>query len=302
MTAKLEGVMVAALTPRRKDTAHIDLAAALDLVDYYAAQGVDGITLMGTTGEFMHFDTEDRARLAAMAVKRSRVPVLVNISHSTFDGALRLAEEALDAGAAGLMLLPPHYFRYSQDLLRDFYLQFAEQLPNDSKLFLYNIPFFLTEIRPETSLELLATGRFAGIKDSSGNWDAFLQFAELKKTTPFILFSGSEALYAKGKPLGWSGIISGIASCLPDLIIALDRAVDAQQDAKAELLSRRLAEFRAWFEPFPVPVAMREAALLRGLNVGPHATPLGPIASAKLEEYRAWLRNWLPQMERDCKS
>ena len=100
MTRELGGVHVAALTPRRPQSAMIDIGAALDLVDYYTSRGVDGITLLGTTGEFMHFDSDDRSRLASMALKRSRVPVMVNVSHSTFDGALRLAEDAIGAGAA----------------------------------------------------------------------------------------------------------------------------------------------------------------------------------------------------------
>ncbi len=301
MTSELGGIHVAALTPRRPESASIDIGAALDLVDYYTAQGVDGITLLGTTGEFIHFDIEDRVRLASMAVKRSRVPVLVNVSHSTFDGALQLAEEAVGAGASGVLLLPPHYFRYSQDMVREFYLQFAKQMPRGGRLLIYNIPFFLTEVKPETSLELLATGQFAGIKDSSGHWEAFLQLSELKKAVPFALFSGSEKLYVKGRAIGWSGIVSGVASCLPDLMVALERALDTGNEAKTEILQQRLLEFVAWFDEFPIPFAMREAALSRGIKVGGHASPVGGGASAKMAEYRSWLKDWLPQMELDCK-
>lgn len=301
MTSELGGVHVAALTPRRPQSALIDIGATLELVDYYTAQGVDGITLLGTTGEFMHFDTEDRARLASMAVKRSRVPVMVNVSHSTFDGALRLAEEATAAGAAGVLLLPPYYFRYSQDLIREFYLQFVKQMPRETKLLIYNIPLFVSEVKPETSLALLATGQFAGIKDSSGNWDAFVGFSELKKSTPFALFAGSDRLYSKGRAMGWSGVVSGIASCLPDLMVALGRAVDSQNQPKTQRLQQRLEEFVAWLEPFPTPVTMREAALFRKIKVGPHAIPMGGATAVKLDEFRAWLRDWLPGMERDCK-
>ena len=126
-------------------------------------------------------------------------------------------------------------------------------MPREGKLLIYNIPFFLSEIKPETSLALLATGLFAGIKDSSGNWDAFLQFSELKRTTPFALFAGSDRLYAKGRAIGWSGIVSGIASCLPDLMVALGRAVDAHNEQTTTILQQRLEEFFAWFEAFPIP-------------------------------------------------
>jgi len=302
MTRELGGVHVAALTPRRPDSATIDISAALDLIDYYTAEGVDGITLLGTTGEFIHFDTEDRSRLASMAVKRSRVPVMVNVSHATFDGSLRLAEEAVDAGAAAVLLLPPHYFRYNQDLIREFYLQFVKQMPREGKLLIYNIPMCVSEVQPATSLELLATGQFAGIKDSSGNWEAFLQYSGLKKSVPFALFAGSDRLYARGRAIGWSGIVSGVASCLPDLMTGLGRAVDSHDDLKTQVLQQRLEEFVAWFEHFPIPVAMREAALVRNIKVGPHALPIGGSTAAKLDEFRGWLTDWLPQMQRDSKS
>ena len=51
-------------------------------------------------GEFLHFKAEDRTRLVYMAVKRSRVPIVVGVSHSTLDGAVELGREAISAGAA----------------------------------------------------------------------------------------------------------------------------------------------------------------------------------------------------------
>src|SRR5215472_11488306 len=101
MTDAIRGVFPAAITPRRATGVSIDISAALELMDFLQSHGVDGITLLGSTGEFIHFEPEDRARLASMAVKRCRVPVLVNASHSTLDGAVALAQQATDAGAAG---------------------------------------------------------------------------------------------------------------------------------------------------------------------------------------------------------
>jgi dihydrodipicolinate synthase/N-acetylneuraminate lyase len=175
-------------------------------------------------------------------------------------------------------------------------------MPREAKLLIYNIPMFLSEVKPETSLELLATGQFAGIKDSSGNWDAFLHFAALKQSTPFVLFAGSDRLYSKGRATGWSGVVSGIASCLPDLMVALGRAVDSHNQPKTHVLQRRLEEFVDWLAFFPIPVTMREAALFRKIKVGPHAVPIGGTTAVKLDEFRQWLRDWIPQMERDCKS
>jgi len=87
----IQGVHAALTTPRRPDLSQADLGAALELVDFVSRAGVDGVVLSGSTGEFPHFDIEDRLRLAQFAIRRSRAPVTVNVSHSSLDGALTLA-------------------------------------------------------------------------------------------------------------------------------------------------------------------------------------------------------------------
>ncbi len=81
---RFEGVYAALVTPRRPDTIEADTAAYLDYLDQVAAAGVDGFVFFGSTGEFVHFEVEERMRVVGLAAKRSRLPVLVNISHSTF--------------------------------------------------------------------------------------------------------------------------------------------------------------------------------------------------------------------------
>jgi len=154
----IAGIYVAAVTPQRKG-GEADVAAMLELVDFLAAAGVNGIALLGSTGEFLHLTFEDRVRLVQLAVKRSRVPVLVGVGHSTLEGAIELGRDAVSAGAAGLLLMPPYFFRYSQEDIHEFYVQFAVGVGSTARIFLYNIPFFTNEIAIETaSYFLLAAG------------------------------------------------------------------------------------------------------------------------------------------------
>ncbi len=125
--AVIQGVHAALVTPRRQDRSQVDLGAALELVDFLCRSGVDGIVLLGSTGEFTHFDVEDRLRLTQFAIKRSRAPVMVNVSHSSLDGALTLARQACSDGASALLLMPPHFFRYGQEEIEEFYLRFAQE-------------------------------------------------------------------------------------------------------------------------------------------------------------------------------
>src|SRR5262245_4726367 len=143
---KLGAIHVAAVTPHRDSGYQADLGATLELVDFLSAARVHGIALLGSTGEFLHLSLEDRAHLVRLAVKRSRAPILAGDTHSTLDGTVTLAEQAAEAGAAAVLAMPPYFFPYAQGEVREFYLRLADRIAGAIPLFLYNIPFFTSEI------------------------------------------------------------------------------------------------------------------------------------------------------------
>jgi 4-hydroxy-tetrahydrodipicolinate synthase len=292
-TVRFEGVIAAAVTPRRSQEYTIDLAATLELIDFLCERGVSAIALLGSTGEFIHFVLEDRARMLDFAVKRSRLPLMVNVSHSTLTGSIQLGQEAADSGASALLLMPPYYFRYSQENIRAFYLRFAEELSRDIPVFLYNIPAFTSPLEPVTSMELLSSGAFAGIKDSSGDLAAFAQLRDYKQSHNFTLLAGWDSIYAQVRADGADGMISGVASAVPELMVALDRAVVSGNHGLTRTLDGYVAEFLGWYSRFPAPVAIKEAARLRGIKAGAFAAPLGPEGDRALAEFGAWFRDWL---------
>jgi len=209
------GVYVAAVTPHRDKSHEADVGAALELIDFLAGARVDGIALLGSTGEFLHLAFDDRIRLVQLAVKRSRVPVLVGVAHSTFDGAVELGREAAAAGAAVLLLMPPYFFRYAQEEIHEFYLQFAAAVGNATRIFLYNIPAFTNEITIDTATALLGTGMFAGIKDSGGQYGYFERLLAVSHNTPFTLLIGNDRIYSRARQAGAHGIVSGVACAVP---------------------------------------------------------------------------------------
>jgi 4-hydroxy-tetrahydrodipicolinate synthase len=295
----ISGVYVAAVTPFRKGGHEADLGVTLELVDFLAAAGVNGIALLGSTGEFLHLTFDDRVRLVDLSVKRSRVPILVGVGHSTLDGAVRLARAAAAAGAAGVLLMPPYFFRYGQDDIREFYLRFADELAATTRILLYNIPFFTNEIAIDTAVELLTTGQFAGIKDSSGNLDYFERLRTLNSEKPFSLLVGNDRIYTRARQRGAHGIVSGVACAVPELLVALDRAI-RENSAEVARLEARLQEFLAWHDQFPSPVAVKAATAARDLKVGPCATPLPPAGQKRLDEFREWLAAWLPEVRKEA--
>lgn len=294
-------MLVAAVTPRRAQEYSIDLGATLELIDFLGDSGVAGIVLLGSTGEFVHFALDDRRHMVNFAAKRSRVPMLVNVSYSTLDGAVELAREAASAGIAGVLLMPPYYFPHKQEEILAFYQAYADAIDGLIPTYLYNIPSCTSDIASSTAARLLSDGRFAGIKDSSGSAEFFRELFDQYSGAPFTFLSGQERLYAEQRRSGAAGAVSGVASALPELMVAFDRAIVADDTARIQQLEARLNEFLAWADQFPWPTAAKEALKQRKLKSGALANPLPPDLDKKLQQFAEWFRGWLPGVLRECK-
>ncbi len=288
------GVYVALATPRRPDATEADAAALFDYLDIVVRTGIDGLVLFGSTGEFVHFDVTERMRVLALAIRRSRVPVLVNVSHSSLAGAVALAQDAIEAGAAGLLLMPPYFYRYSDGQLAAFYEEFARLAGGKIPTYLYNLPFFTNPIGPQLAERLLSSGAFAGIKDSSGERQLLNSLLELRLRVPFSLLAGSESLYLEARLAGADGIVSGVAAAVPELVVAIDRAVVSNNLERAGRLNVRLNELLAWTNKFPATVGIKQAAVARGWKLNHFAFPLDESTQADLDAFHRWLGSWLP--------
>ncbi|MBV9269162.1 MAG: dihydrodipicolinate synthase family protein [Acidobacteriaceae bacterium] len=294
------GVYAALLTPRRPDSIDADTAAFLEYLDAVAEGGASGLVLFGSTGEFVHFDLEERMRATSLAVKRSRLPVLVNISHSALPGAVQLAQQAFDTGAQGVLLMPPYFYHYSEHEIAEFYAAFFDTTQDLGPVYLYSLPFYTNPLSMQLMRELLSSGKFAGIKDSSGDWAVLEELFKIRGQTRFQLLVGNEIVYLRGLLGGADGIISGVAGALPELPVAMERAVKTGDSAAAESLGVRLDEFMAWVARFPASAAIKSLAEARGWIRANFATPLGNNTRQELLKFRGWLQAWLSKTLDEC--
>ncbi|MBV9295509.1 MAG: dihydrodipicolinate synthase family protein [Acidobacteriaceae bacterium] len=294
------GVYAALLTPRRPYSTEADCAILLDYLDLITRTGVDGVVLFGSTGEFVHFDTAERMRLAMLAIRRSRAPVLVNVSHSTLAGAIALAEHAITARAAGVLLMPPYFYRYTDTQIFEFYRHFVNSIGRAIPVYLYNLPFFTNPISAGLAERLFGLGAFAGIKDSSGDWQMFEALRSYRAARPFSLLVGHESVYLRAALAGADGIISGVAAALPELLVAMNRVIRSPAPEQAQRLNIRLQEFVAWIEKFPATTAIRRAAIARGWKLDHFALPLDEKTSQDLAAFERWFHNWLPSVLSEC--
>jgi dihydrodipicolinate synthase/N-acetylneuraminate lyase len=95
-------------------------------------------------------------------------------------------------------------------------------------------------------------------------------------------------------------VISGCACAIPEVLVALGKAITAGDELHAGEIDKRLREFIERIERFPAPVGIRRAVELRGKKSGPPLAPLSPAAETELQEFSTWFRAWLPVVRKEA--
>src|SRR5206468_8277194 len=255
---------------------------------------VAGICLAGATGEYPHFETADRktiVRHTARRLPRDRA-LLVGIGASSMRHTIEIGETAIESGSRALLLPMPMFFRYEQPDLEAFCARVSGVLR--APCLLYNLPDFTNGLAAGTVLNLLRDEEFiVGIKDSSGQEEHLVVFAEARAGQPWTLLVGDDRVLHKGLQAGWDGSISGVAGFCPELLVALYRSfVDNQRDETARLQGL-LDELISQIALFPTPWGIRIGLAARGFATGP--LPLPPTATRRrqMAAFRDWLPEWL---------
>ncbi len=175
--------------------------------------GCDGLVPLGTTGEATSLGLAAKTALVT-ALKTSGLPMermIIGTGSTSIEDTTYLSETALDAGAAGLLILPPFYYSDpGDDGLFDFFSEVAMRLATRGpQIYLYHIPHLTgvsITVNLTRRLREAFPGIFVGIKDSSGDFSRILTF--LKAIPGFAAFSGSEIFAMQNLIAGGWGCIT----------------------------------------------------------------------------------------------
>lgn len=258
----------------------------MDLVDFVSDAGVSGSVLLGPVGEFVHYTVEDRERLVSLAGKRSRKPLLVNVSHSTFAGAVGLANSAISSGADALLLLPPLFYSYRQPEIEAFFREFAAEVGDAVPLLIDRNPWFTADIELPTIAHLLESGRFAGVCDSSGDFPWFEQLASFCQNGPYILLCGHDSIACSALAIGATALLSDAACAVPELLVNLSPRTNPM-----------LQEFLVAVEQFPYPYGIQLAVEARGQTKVNPAIPKSDETKLAARDFQAWFQDFRKRLQ-----
>ncbi|MFO1090829.1 MAG: dihydrodipicolinate synthase family protein [Hyphomicrobiales bacterium] len=141
MAHHFRGSFSVTVTPFTEDGKRLDIPAWKRFLDWQLAEGVPGIIILGTTGEFLTLTDDERTQFVEATVKhiRKRIPVMVGAMNAYTPNAVRYAAEAEKLGADGLMILPPYYYTPTDDEIFGYYKAICEKV--SLPIMLYNNPF-----------------------------------------------------------------------------------------------------------------------------------------------------------------
>lgn len=242
---KLHGIIPPMVTPlSARDT--LDYEGLERLVAHLISGRVDGIFLLGTTGEGPSLSYRLRYELIERSAEliAGRVPILVGITDTSYIESLQIAEHAADCGADAVVLSAPYYQPIGQSELTGYVERIAAELP--LPVFLYNMPS-CTKVSFDTTTvrRLMEIENIIGLKDSSGDMDYFRKVQEVtSQREDFSLFIGPELHLAESLAVGGDGGVSGGANLWPSLFVHLYAAATAGDTDRVEQLQQSVVRLR----------------------------------------------------------
>ncbi|GAA4733326.1 4-hydroxy-tetrahydrodipicolinate synthase [Isoptericola chiayiensis] len=205
-TARPFGAVLTAMVTPMTESGAVDLDAAVKLATRLVDQGNDGLVLSGTTGEAPVTHAPEKADLVRAVVDAvgDRAVVLSGAGSNDTAHAVRMAEQAAEAGAHGLLVVSPYYSRPTQEGLYRHFATVADS--TDLPVMLYDIPGRAgVRIAPATYARIATHPLVVAAKDATGDV-ASVPF--LRQATGLAWYAGDDGLLLPFLAHGAAGIVS----------------------------------------------------------------------------------------------
>lgn len=255
----------------------------------WARHPLSGLVVLGSNGEAVHLDRDERRRLidAAQAAAPDDWPIIAGAGALSTQETITLCRDGAAAGAHAALVLPPSYYRsqMTPDTLAAHFSAVADASP--VPVILYNMPACTgIDLNAELIARLAAHENVIGLKDSSGN---VVKLATLRGMVDpsFRILAGSGGFFLPALSVGADGGVMALANIAPVECVAIYQAFRTGDIETAKELQLRLVELNtAVTARWSVP-GLKAAMDLLGLYGGPVRGPLqaaGSDIGAKLEQ------------------
>ena len=258
--ARLTGVLSPVITPFKADLSP-DSERFVRHCKWLLKSGCSGLAVFGTNSEANSLSVEEKLTLLA-ALIHGGVPgaaLMPGTGHCALPAAVRLTANAVKLGCAGVLMLPPFYYKgVSDEGLYRFFAEVIERVGDERlRVYLYHIPpVSQVPITLKLIERLLAKYPriVAGAKDSSGDWNNTKAMLDEFGKDGFDVFPGSEQFLLEGMRHGGAGCISATANVNPG---AIDRLYREWRSGEAERMQAAISATRKIVQKQPMIAALK---------------------------------------------
>lgn len=262
----------------------IDRDGNVAVWEHILGGGIDGIVLLGSTGEFFALRPDQKRTLIDLAVEHvaPRGELVVGTTSMRLDETVELSRYALTAGAHAVIVVGPYYFALDDAAVEEWFSQVAAQV--DGPVYLYNFPARTGyDLSPEVTRNLLRRHpNVVGYKDTVfevGHTRRLL--AEVLPEFPdFRVLAGFDENLHHVVTSGGAGAIGGLANLYPEICAAYARAVDGGDAAAIAVQQRRVDRLMGLYSiGVPFFPLLKEGMVRRGVALQRHCTAPHRVAT-----------------------
>lgn len=292
MSIRFEGIFSPTITPL-DEKERVDELGFVNQLNRLIDNGVHGIYLLGTSGEFTTLTNTERERAMDIATKAigGRVPIICGVMDTSTQRVIENIETATQFGVDAVAATPGYYYPSTDDA--DL-IQFYQAVAGSTELpvFIYNIPSTVkTAIKPQVVAELAdACDNIVGIKDSSGDWTNCLNLLALfGERTDFAVMLGSHTAIGAAVLFGADGGVVSISNVAPKESVALYNAAKARDIDEVHRLQKLLLRLSKMYTYGQGVSGMKACLEILGVCNAYTTSPLLPISDAAKAELRELL-------------
>jgi len=285
--AAFKGTFTVLITPMTINQ-DIDIQGLKKNIDWQISNGIPGICVTGSTGEFASLSREERLEIAETAVRHvnGRVPCLVGTAAESTRETIFYTKHSKEIGADGVLIINPYFCRPSYDDIYLHYKAISEAV--DIPVMVYNNPGHSgVDMRPELLVKICGLKNIDYVKDASGD---LRRVADIKRLAngEINIFCGGEDLSLQNFMLGATGWICVCGNIIPKEATQLLELVMQNRLKEAGLLFNRLYPLLDMLENSPKALQLVKKSLeFMGHPSGPCRFPRQPLSeadTAKLKE------------------
>ena len=277
----LYGILPALITPFDQECRVNEKSLEALLERLYGA-GVHGVYVCGQTGEGLLQTSEQRKRVAEIAVANSPKgkQVVVHTGAYRPEEALELTRHASKIGAAAVSSLPP-MGAYSFAEARAYYREIAAT--STIPVLLYFFPEICPAIQTvEQIIELTQIPNIVGLKFTDHN---VYNLGTLKETGKLV-FNGRDEILAAGLLMGADGGVGTFYNLIPGLFVSLFELTRQGEWQKARVLQKKINGLIRSTLRFPMLQAVKQVLTWSGIDCGPCLAPRQPLATGEQRQLR----------------